>query len=241
MDRIIDDVILTDIADAVREKTGETDLIVPENMPQKVTECYDAGYNKAKAEWMEFEDAIIERTISGEYVNDRITMIGSSIFRDCPYITSISCANVTSVAARAMYSCSRLKTVNLPNVTHFSDYAIYSCGSITSVYLPKLETTASQAMARMSDIKKIELPAIKTISSTCFDRCSALTALILPGSTVATLQGTAFTNTPIASGDGYIYVPSALVEEYKATTNWSTYADQIRAIEDYPDIAGGDA
>ncbi len=241
MDRIIDDVILTNIADAVREKTGETDLIIPEDMPDKVTECYDAGYDKAKAEWMAFEDAFIERTISGDYVNDRITTIGSSVFRECPKLTSVSCASVTYVDARAFYDCALLKTVNLPNVTKFSDYAIYSCRAITSVYLPRLATTASQAMARMAAIKKIELPSIKTISSTCFDRCSALVALILPGSTVATLQGTAFTNTPIASGTGYIYVPSALMEEYKSATNWSTYANQIRAIEDYPDITGGDA
>lgn len=32
------------------------------------------------------------------------------------------------------------------------------------------------------------------------------------------------------------YVPSALVEEYKSAPNWSTYAEQIRAIEDYPEI-----
>ena len=25
------------------------------------------------------------------------------------------------------------------------------------------------------------------------------------------------------------------------STTWSTYADQIRAIEDYPDITGGDS
>lgn len=50
---------------------------------------------------------------------------------------------------------------------------------------------------------------------------------------------TAFAGTPIESGTGYIYVPSALVEEYKAATNWATYADQIRAIEDYPEITGG--
>ena len=45
--------------------------------------------------------------------------------------------------------------------------------------------------------------------------------------------------TVIASGTGYVYVPSALVNSYKSATNWSTYADQIRAIEDYPDITGG--
>lgn len=72
-----------------------------------------------------------------------------------------------------------------------------------------------------------------------FYGCSALTTLILRGGSVIQLDGVnAFTNSPIANGTGYIYVPSALVEDYKAATNWTTYADQIRAIEDYPDVCG---
>lgn len=39
--------------------------------------------------------------------------------------------------------------------------------------------------------------------------------------------------TPIANGTGYIYVPSALIEQYKVAENWSTYASQFRALEDY--------
>lgn len=77
------------------------------------------------------------------------------------------------------------------------------------------------------------------ITTNTFYGCTALTTLILRGERVIALAATSiFTNTPIASGTGYIYVPSALVEDYKAATNWSTYADQIRAIEDWPDICG---
>jgi hypothetical protein len=46
-------------------------------------------------------------------------------------------------------------------------------------------------------------------------------------------------NTPIGKGTGYVYVPSALIETYKTATNWSTFAAQFRAIEDYPEICGG--
>lgn len=35
-----------------------------------------------------------------------------------------------------------------------------------------------------------------------------------------------------------IYVPSALVEQYQNATNWSVYASNFRAIEDYPEICG---
>lgn len=82
---------------------------------------------------------------------------------------------------------------------------------------------------------------ITTIGAYAFNGCSALTALILrnPDSVVTLTNTNALSGTPIASGTGYIYVPSALVDSYKAATNWSTYAAQFRAIEDYPDITGG--
>ena len=31
----------------------------------------------------------------------------------------------------------------------------------------------------------------------------------------------------------YIYVPRALVNDYKAATTWAQYADKFRALEDY--------
>jgi tRNA A37 threonylcarbamoyladenosine synthetase subunit TsaC/SUA5/YrdC len=37
----------------------------------------------------------------------------------------------------------------------------------------------------------------------------------------------------IGKGTGYVYVPSALIETYKTATNWSTFANQFRALEDY--------
>ena len=43
-------------------------------------------------------------------------------------------------------------------------------------------------------------------------------------------------STPLAKGTGYIYVPRALLNDYKTAENWSTYAAQIRAIEDYPEL-----
>ena len=49
----------------------------------------------------------------------------------------------------------------------------------------------------------------------------------------------AFSDTPIANGTGFVYVPLSLIEDYKTATNWATYAAQFRAIEDYPEICGG--
>ena len=86
-------------------------------------------------------------------------------------------------------------------------------------------------------IQKVWLPKVANIQYKDFNGCTALVALILAKTTLVPLTDVnAFENSTVATGTGYIYVPSALVSEYKTATNWVTYASQIRAIEDYPDI-----
>ena len=91
-----------------------------------------------------------------------------------------------------------------------------------------------------SNLAKIDFDVLEEMKDADFYECSALTAVIIRSPAVCTMStSNAFKLTPIASGTGYIYVPAALVDSYKAATNWSVYADQIRAIEAYPDICGG--
>ena len=40
-------------------------------------------------------------------------------------------------------------------------------------------------------------------------------------------------STPIGSGNGFIYVPEELLEDYKNNTNWSTYASFIKPLTSY--------
>ena len=85
-----------------------------------------------------------------------------------------------------------------------------------------------------SNLEKIDFDVLEEIKDADFYQCSALTAVIIRSPAVCTMRDSnAFKATPIASGTGYIYVPAALVDSYKAATNWSTYAAQFRALEDY--------
>ena len=118
--------------------------------------------------------------------------------------------------------------------------AFISCSALTSVSLPAATSIGNSAFSGCSKLTSISLPAATSIGSSAFSYCSKLEALILSNAdAVCTLSSNnEFISTPIASGTGYIYVPSALVDSYKAATKWSTYANQIRAIEDYPEICG---
>ena len=113
--------------------------------------------------------------------------------------------------------------------------------SITEIRDNCVTSIGIYAFEYCSNLTAADFPAATSIGKFAFGSCSALTTLILRSGTMATLGDTsAFSSTPISSGTGYIYVPAALVDSYKADSKWSTYSNQIRAIEDYPEICGGE-
>ena len=119
-------------------------------------------------------------------------------------------------------------------------YAFRNCSALTTVDLPLVTSIGGNAFNGCSNLTTVDLPLVTSVGSYAFYNCKALTTVILRSETMCTLSNVnAFNSTPIKSGTGYIYVPSALVDSYKADSKWSTYANQFRAIEDYSDICGG--
>lgn len=153
---------------------------------------------------------------------------------------TLSLPNLTYCSSYTFQDCTALESVNLPNLATIGYIGTFSgCSALPEIVLPKLKTIGIQAFNNCKMLAKADFPVATKIEAAAFNNCTALEALILRSSTVCDLANiNAFLGSGIASGTGYIYVPSALVDSYKAATNWSTYAAQFRAIEDYPDICG---
>lgn len=145
---------------------------------------------------------------------------------------------VTSLRTRACQGATKLVTVNLPNVTSLGSYAFYSCSGLVTAKLPKLTSVSTQAFYSCTKLEHADCGDLGNITAQTFNACPALTALILrKTSGICTLSNAnGVSNSGIGKGTGYVYVPSALIDTYKTATNWSTFANQFRAIEDYPDI-----
>ena len=181
------------------------------------------------------EDGIIQRTISGTYINNRVTTIGISAFARCSMLTEISCENVTMISSSAFFSASGLEKINFPNVVTIQQYAFCSCALIgidTSgvVSFPNLETIQAYAFGSVTQMRYVTLPKIKSIYSNAFREAGGLSSLYILASSVPYLQSiTAFANTPLSGGKGKIYVPASLVDSYKSASAWSAYSAQITA------------
>ena len=200
------------------------------------------------------EDAFIEHTIEGLYANDRVTSIGYGTFYNDTKLTGVDFPNVTTIQNYAFSGTSNMTTMNFPKLKTANGSAFNGTG-VENIYLPELTTMATYTFANTSKVKTVNLPklgivqsngfksntgvtsvdlgACTSIYATGFDSCSSLVKLIIRTSSVCTLRATSgLTNTPIASGTGYVYVPDNLVDSYKSASNWSTYASQIKGLSE---------
>lgn len=136
--------------------------------------------------------------------------------------------------------CSAMTSFHAPELQSIPYQMLYYCAALEEVVFPKASSVNAGAFNYCTNLKKIDLGgAITRFSSAFMSNASKVTALILRGVTsVPTISSTTFNSTAVKSGTCYVYVPKALEDTFKVASYWSSYASQIRAIEDYPDICG---
>lgn len=120
-----------------------------------------------------------------------------------------------------------------PDIVSVGVYGLGCCTVLTAVDLPSCKTLSNHAFRYCYTLSKARFNQLSTISQFCFDSTNLISLVINSSNVTALNHANAFNNTPIAKGTGYIYVPSALLDSYKTATNWSVYADQFRALEEY--------
>lgn len=160
--------------------------------------------------------------------------------------TNFSNEELTVISDYGLAGKYNMQSLYIPNVVSVGGYAFDGCDAITEIHFEKHITFESKKYPYMSlrgatNAVKIEFNDGFTVTiSYLFYNMTNLEAVIIRGDNVSQLNnGGHFNGSSIKNGTGYIYVPAVLVDQYKAATNWVTIADQIRAIEDYPEITGG--
>ena len=146
-------------------------------------------------------------------IPEGVTHIGQGVFLNCDSLKSVTIPNsVKTISNRAFYDCDNITTIDIPTVndpnqyTTIGEYAFESCDKLTSVTIGE---------------------RVSSIGYKAFYCCNVLQKLYCKATLVPTLGSEVF-----YGDNGYtigteIYVPEAVIEDYKAATNWSSYVDYI--------------
>lgn len=180
----------------------------------------------------------------------------SAMFYSCNNLLNVPAFNTSKVTSMSetFVNCSSLTSIpqfDTSNVIYMGSMCS-GCTKLTSI--GKLNTIKVTNMAAafngcsklsMIDISYYNISSASNMNNFA-KNCYSLKALIIRGFGSSTALNTnSFTGcyhilgttssayNPSGAKDGYIYVPRAMVDTLKSATNWSTYASQIRALEDY--------
>jgi hypothetical protein len=172
------------------------------------------------------------------FLPELTTVEGEVNFDSCTNLVTAFFPKLENLTYTMFYGCNKLKQLEFPSVTKLSgNGSLSQCKSLVKVVAPALTEIRNSFGFYCDNLEIADFTNLKSIvySSQIFSNCPKLKALVLRGESMVTLSySSSFNNKDgIGAGTGYIYVPSALVETYKSATNWSVYATQFRALEDY--------
>lgn len=230
---------LTAIGNAIREKTGKSDMMTMDEMVTEIGGITTGGGN--------------DETVFDKFIANGLTEIVSNAksireyaFYEYGKLELINFPEATIIYSYAFYNCKKLKFAVFPKVTHAGYYTFKGCTSLISASFPEAGFIGNLMFYQCRNLISASFPKATSIGSQTFDGCQSLTTLILRLDDVVKLLNTsAFsacshfhgtvdsTYNPNGLKDGYIYVPRDLVESYQSATNWSTLSTQFRALEDY--------
>lgn len=247
IDKLVDsaqlDADLTSVANAIRTKGGTSaQLAFPSGFVQAIGDIPSGGISI---------DDIATNTLPSGTVMVNATIIGQYAFAG-KSITKIVAPNATRMAGCALINTlvqniipndfpvlegslrgfsdmPELLSIKLTSAVSLSDGSgsIKNAKKLISAEFPNAQAvgTGMAAMQGCTNLELMDLGNTSRIGTNCFYQCPSLRTLILRSSSVCALSnwnasviGGIYSN-PTAST---VYVPTTLIEQYKAATNWST-------------------
>ena len=189
-------------------------------------------------------------------IGDGVTSISAYAFYQCYSLASIAIPDgVQEIGDYAFYQCYSLASITIPSgVTAIFSSAFRNCYSLASITIPNGVTFIGNAtFLNCSRLASITIPnSVTGIFMSVFENCYSLASITIPNSATK-INSNAFqncygvryydfthhtavptlSNTNAFSGiaaDCEIRVPAALADEWKAATNWATYASYIVGV-----------
>lgn len=192
------------------------------SIPKVTKICYGAFQSCQKLELPELPSGIVTIEQNGFTTCSKCTVKNFPI-------------TLTTIGNQAFQGCYGLTEVIFNSDVTFGTQVFYNSINIEKAYFGGKTTLGNNTFYGVSALKEVEFANSNpvTIPAQTFYNCTRLVTLILRSTTLSPLSATsAFTNTPIVTGLGYVYVDDSLIDSYKTATNWSTYANKIKGISE---------
>jgi len=189
-------------------------------IPEGVTSINDSAFNNCYS-------------LASITIPKSVTSIGGNAFRECHSLASITIPEgVTSIGGSAFMECHSLASITIPEgVTSIGGNAFQRCYSLASITIPKSVTSiGSSAFYGCYPLATITIPeGVTSIGAYTFGSCYSVRYYDFTACTkVPTLASfNAFLNIPT---DCEMLIPAALYDEWRAATNWTTYAKYMVAV-----------
>lgn len=151
-------------------------------------DMYD--YWNSSVPWKNYKEEIVDAIIE-----DGVTSIGGSAFRNCTGLKSITIGDsVSYIGPDAFYECSSLPSVTIPpSMTRIGDRAFYGCSALRAVHITDLKAWcniyfennplryAHHLYMNGSEITDLVIPdGVTTIEKMAFEGCTALISVSIP-------------------------------------------------------------
>ena len=225
---LIEDNQLQEIVSAVKEKNNIKSFngadLAQEIKKQPMIKWFASGYSTGNIKEVTAEDL------------EGISQIQSYGFYGCKWLEKITIPEAISAIGNNVFNqCVSLREVILPSTVKGTGTSGFTnCINLEKINVENLTSVGTSGFRYCNSLTELVFEDLLSIGATAFDSCDNLSTVVIKRGRVCTLANiNAFTGTPIASGNGSIYVTDSLVDEYKVAENWITYANCIKPVSEW--------
>lgn len=177
--------LFTEIANAIRFKTGGTEKIKADEFPEAISGIVveQIGTPPGDPEWLSDDEAVvgyIQHNISGAYKNSELTQVKSYGFHNQYGLTKVSFPECKWIGQQAFQNCSSLSWVSFLTCSVIQSSAFQSCNSLQSITAPVVEVLQQYAFEQCQALEFVQMNGVKTIQVYAFRSCKNLKAITFP-------------------------------------------------------------
>lgn len=153
----------------------------------------------------------------------------SGVFYDCDKLVSITIPeNINDLGTSAFYGCSSLISISLPSgITAIGNNTFENCSKLASIDIPSGVTSVESYAFYGVNMWKLDLPS--TVTYLGSQSMGSINCVIVPSTSPVSIESDTF------SGVYAVFVPSKIMEMYKAMTHWSSYSSMLHPLTSYKD------